>query len=259
MMIYKIDNTVAFRSDDGVMWNILQPERKLSLSTTPARLLEYLLENKDKIVERDELLNNIWDKYGLEPSNNSVNQYISLIRKSFLELGCDAEVVKTLPKIGYYVSSELISGFEKVQVVGTDLNLQSCKKKPINFKWAPPLFFAIGVFFSLFLVLQPFYVSSGQMDYSFPKSKLYPIGSILNCPLYSLSEVSPQAAIVKEKLAQELATLHAPCLNNEVFIFKAEEDFVFEKVGRAFIARCSNSEVNLSHFSDCKAVYVYNK
>lgn len=81
------------------MWNIAQPDRRLTFTTIPTRLFTYLLENADRMVGREELLNNIWDKYGLEPSNNSVNQYISLIRKSLSELGCDEEIIK--PFLGW--------------------------------------------------------------------------------------------------------------------------------------------------------------
>ncbi|WMT15650.1 winged helix-turn-helix domain-containing protein [Serratia fonticola] len=260
-MVFTIFNMIAFRSEDGAMWNIAQPDRRLSFTTIPTRLFTYLLENADKMVSREELLNNIWNKYGLEPSNNSVNQYISLIRKSLSELGCDEEIIKTIPRVGFYIAREMVSASSETlhNVETTSTKVQPAIEQSRLRRGYKPTLLAISLIISTLLVLQPFRSATGHLDYRFPKSTLYKIGNIATCPVYALSASSPDVAARKEKLAEELAAVHAPCVNNEIFIFHSGEHYAYQRSGRAFITRCTNSDHTLSHFSDCKAVYAFAK
>jgi DNA-binding winged helix-turn-helix (wHTH) protein len=258
-MVFTIFNTIAFRSEDGAMWNITQPDRRLSFTTIPTRLFTYLLENADRMVGREELLNNIWDKYGLEPSNNSVNQYLSLIRKSLLELGCDEEIIKTIPRVGFYIAGEMVSSSVETQqgVVSTATTVQPTPKQR---KWYKPALLAISLIISTLLVLEPFRSATGILDYSFPKSMLYKIGTIANCQVYGLTPSTPEVAASKVQLAQELAAVErTPCISNEVFIFQSGEHYAHKRSGRAFLTRCASNDNSLSHFTDCKAVYAYAK
>ena len=260
-MVFTIFNMIAFRSEDGAMWNIAQPDRRLSFTTIPTRLFTYLLENADKMVSREELLNNIWNKYGLEPSNNSVNQYISLIRKSLSELGCDEEIIKTIPRVGFYIAREMVSASSETlhNVETKSTKVQPAIEQSRLRRGYKPALLAISLIISTLLVLQPFRSATGHLDYRFPKSTLYKIGNIATCPVYALSASSPDVAARKEKLAEELAAVHAPCVNNEIFIFHSGEHYAYQRSGRAFITRCTNSDHTLSHFSDCKAVYAFAK
>ncbi|HGM5492542.1 TPA: transcriptional regulator [Serratia fonticola] len=260
-MVFTIFNMIAFRSEDGAMWNIEQPDRRLSFTTIPTRLFTYLLENADRMVGREELLNNIWDKYGLEPSNNSVNQYISLIRKSLLELGCDEEIIKTIPRVGFYISGEMVAYQQETppNVETAITKVQAANQQSALRKGYKPALLAISLMVSTLLVLQPFRSLTGHLDYSFPESTLYKIGNIATCPVYALSARTPDVAARKVQLAQELATEHAPCISNEVFIFYSGEHYAYQQSGRAFISRCDISDNTLSHLSDCKAVYAFAK
>lgn len=256
-MVFTIFNTVKFRSEDGAMWNIDHPNRRLSLTTIPARFFTYLLENANKMVDREELLNNIWHKYGLEPSNNSVNQYISQIRKSLIELGCNEDIIKTIPRMGFYIAGEMVS--RDLEAPQNEANTISETQSTKLLRWYKHALLAVSFIISTLLILQPFRSSTGDLDYSFPKSTLYPIGNLATCTVYSLTGGSPDTVARKQQLAQQLATVHAPCINNEVFIFQAGEHYAYQQSGRAFITRCTTSNYTLSHFSDCKAVYVFAK
>lgn len=261
-MVFTIFNMIAFRSEDGAMWNIAQPDRRLSFTTIPNRLFTYLLENADKMVGREELLNNIWDKYGLEPSNNSVNQYISLIRKSLTELGCEEEIIKTIPRVGFYIAGEMVSYSQETEQdeVSATTEAPLVTEQPKRHKWLNPTLLGISVIISSLLVLQPFRSVTGHLDYSFPKSKLYKLGNIDTCPVYSLNTSPPKIAASKLQLAEELAAAEGiPCIDNVVFIFQSGEHYAYRQFGRAFLTRCSSNDSSLSHLTDCKAVYAYAK
>lgn len=260
-MIFTISNMITFRSEDGAMWNIAHPDRRLSLTTIPARLFTYLLENANKMVSREELLNNIWDKYGLDPSNNSVNQYISLIRKSLNELGCEEEIIKTIPRAGFYISGERVSASEgKKQAVETSsAELQPSKWHQMLQRGYRPILFGISLVAAIFLVIQPFRLTAGGQDYRFPTSTLYKIGNIETCPVYSLNKNSLENAAKKIQIARELASENAVCIDNTLYIIQVGEHYSYKKEGRAFMTRCTYSDNTLTHFADCKDVYVYAK
>lgn len=261
-MVFTIFNIIAFRSEDGAMWNIAQPDRRLSLTTIPTRLFTYLLENADKMVGREELLNNIWDKYGLEPSNNSVNQYISLIRKSLSELGCEEEIIKTIPRVGFYIAGEMVSYCQETEqnVTNAPTAAPLATKQPRRHKWLTPLLLGTSVIISTLLVLQPFRSAIGHLDYSFPRTTLYKMGTIASCPVYGLTPGSTEFAVNKVQLAKNLAAVQdISCNGNEVFIFKSGEHYVYQQSDRAFLARCTINDNSLSHFTDCKAIYAYAK
>lgn len=261
-MIFTICGIVEFRSEDGVMWNLEHTDRRLTFTTIPARLLTYLLENADKVISREQLLDNIWEKYGLEPSNNSVNQYISLIRKSLIELGCEEEIIQTIPKVGFFIAKGMVSSSDEKQQNPVN---EAAAQEPHRALWQKILsqyyrsiLIVLSLTVSSLLVIQPFGIIGGQ-SYTFPNSVLYKLGSIDTCPVYSLTNNSRVEAERKEGLARELASNNIECINNSVFIFQPGVNYTYIKTGRAFLTRCIKSDDGLSKLSDCKGVYVYSK
>ncbi len=96
-MLYLINNEITFRTDDGVLASLSSPENSIVLSITANRIFSFLLEQRGKIVSREDILVNVWDKNGLQASNNSLSQYISLIRRGLHDLGCIQDVIQTIP------------------------------------------------------------------------------------------------------------------------------------------------------------------
>jgi len=61
-------------------------------------ILEYLVQNKGRIVQRDELLNKLWEN-NIDISSNSVDVHIRNLRKKFLDRGIDP--IDTVYGFGY--------------------------------------------------------------------------------------------------------------------------------------------------------------
>lgn len=74
-MIYKIQGTIHFRSDDGLIW--LDEDSCVTLTATTSRLLKFLLDHREHVVYRNEILEKVWDAHGLRTSSHSLNKYIS--------------------------------------------------------------------------------------------------------------------------------------------------------------------------------------
>lgn len=97
-MRYIIDGIIGFRADDGSLLRI-DSNDSVILPVAAQRLMLILLESHGEVLERDELLVKVWDNYGLTGSGNSLNQYLSLIRRNMSAFGCDT-FIETLPKVG---------------------------------------------------------------------------------------------------------------------------------------------------------------
>lgn len=259
-MTFTISQKIEFRSEDGVMWNIAQPDKTLTLTTIPARLFTWLLENAGRVITREELFNNIWEKYGYEPSNNSVNQYISLIRKSLTELGCEEEVIKTILRMGFYIDAANVSHTIKEAPPAKNAPVEQApltRSKTCAYLSVLPI--GISLLIAAVLIIQPFSATIGLPEYAFPASGLYKIGTIDACPVYSLNKTSAAISTLKEQDARELAKSDLACIDNAIFIFQSDEYYIYKKTGRAFMTRCTENNAALSTLSDCKDIYFYAK
>ncbi len=73
------------------------------LTKTELQLLEFFLENPERLFTREELLKNIWGEEHSE-TTRTVDVYISRLRK---KLGEKGKYLKTLPRLGYKLTKEL--------------------------------------------------------------------------------------------------------------------------------------------------------
>jgi len=73
------------------------------LTKTELQLLEFFLENPERLFTREELLKNIWGEEHNE-TTRTVDVYISRLRK---KLGEKGKYLKTLPRLGYKLTKEL--------------------------------------------------------------------------------------------------------------------------------------------------------
>lgn len=85
-MRYNINASLIYNTADGTLTlpgnNI--PDTQLSLTTNA--LFLFLLEHP-QIISREEILKKIWDDNGLISSNSNLNQYLSMLRKTFRYYG----------------------------------------------------------------------------------------------------------------------------------------------------------------------------
>lgn len=253
-MIVIILKKIAFRSDDGALWRLDHDDEKFFLTTIPARLLAYLLNNAGKIVSREELLTSVWKAYGLEPSNNSLNKYISTIRKLLDDLGCGTEIIQTIPRIGFLISKEKLSidADLRSDAISSSKSIMKREYHPKRMHW-----FLMAVFFCIAITI--FKISGNVYHHStnnyLPESKLYEIGSVSGCPIYSLTKVPKEIAVFKEKFVRELSSQILPCVENAIFIFQSNELGNEKETDRLFISRCIQSHGKLKPLTNCRSNY----
>ncbi|MGG1905320.1 winged helix-turn-helix domain-containing protein [Enterobacter ludwigii] len=72
----------------------------VTISNQANRLLLEMVKRKNEILNRNELIKNVWEDYGFTSSNNSLNVAVSELRKAFSSLGKDPQIISTIPKVG---------------------------------------------------------------------------------------------------------------------------------------------------------------
>ncbi|WP_156294185.1 winged helix-turn-helix domain-containing protein [Serratia oryzae] len=102
-MKYIIDAKLIFDSDERTLYLKESPEKCVEIGTISARLLEAMLENIAGVA-REYLLDTVWSDHGLRPSNNNLNNHISLLRKSISSIIDFDDLIITLPKKGFMVN-----------------------------------------------------------------------------------------------------------------------------------------------------------
>ena len=94
---------------------ICQAGETLKLDPKAFSTLTFLVENRERLVSNDELIDEIWD--GRQITNDVVVSAIGRIRKIFKDAGIDDEVIHTVHKVGYQFTLKIkIDASDKNQV-----------------------------------------------------------------------------------------------------------------------------------------------
>ncbi|HGN9364320.1 TPA: transcriptional regulator, partial [Klebsiella quasipneumoniae] len=91
-MRYNIHARLIYDATDGTLTLPGSDEPDSQLSITASALLYFFLRHTG-VVSRDEVLKKVWDDNGLTSSNSNLNQYLSMLRKTFRHYDIDNIIV----------------------------------------------------------------------------------------------------------------------------------------------------------------------
>ncbi|MFK3705309.1 DNA-binding winged helix-turn-helix (wHTH) protein [Raoultella sp. BIGb0138] len=91
-MRYNIHARLIYDATDGTLTLPGSDEPDSQLSITASALLYYFLRHPE-VISRDEVLKKVWDDNGLTSSNSNLNQYLSMLRKTFRHYDIDNIIV----------------------------------------------------------------------------------------------------------------------------------------------------------------------
>ena len=80
---------------------VFRSGKQIELTAREFRLLEYLLRNKNKVLSRADILENVWD-VNHDLGTNVVEVYINYIRKK-VDNGFDTHLIRTVVGMGYTI------------------------------------------------------------------------------------------------------------------------------------------------------------
>ena len=115
------DNSVVYRMGDATLDTA---RREIRFSGSPAEvqpkvfdLLEYLVRNRERVISKDELFDQIWPSVVVTEA--SLTQSIKRARDLFRRNGFDGDVIRTVPRKGYQFDLEVAPGKRTIE---TDSN-----------------------------------------------------------------------------------------------------------------------------------------
>ncbi|MDG1644244.1 transcriptional regulator [Klebsiella huaxiensis] len=265
-MIYKIQGTIHFRSDDGLVW--LDDDSNVALTATTSRLLKFLLDHRERVVYRDEILEKVWDAHGLRTSSHSLNKYISDLRAVFRNMGCPEEVIVTVPKIGFRVSESILIEIvdNSTPAVGSESNtgnddlLGNSSEDKGKFKSSKGVVknasYAFLALCTLVLLLLSVKSDFYRQLFSADQDEVYYLGDIDSCPVRSFSAIPGEQKQKMMDLAQQLVAKQGMhCSGNGVFYFSVSESVLKGYEGRGFLAHCLYSNAKKKYFYSCENYY----
>ncbi len=138
-MIYKFNNSEV----DSKNYRLLDNGKEISVEPQVFNLIVFLLENKDNVVSRDEILDKLWQ--GRVVSDTSINNHIKSARKVLGDDGIKQAVIKTIHSRGYQFIAKINT--KRIQENSNDPAVDNPSRSLLKF-------IAFGVFiaiFSLFL------------------------------------------------------------------------------------------------------------
>lgn len=101
-MKYLIENKLIYNAESGELIRIdIGVTDKHQLTKTANHILAILIESHGEIVPRQSLLERVWESRGLEASNSSLNQYISILRKKLSSLTGTENIILTNPVLAF--------------------------------------------------------------------------------------------------------------------------------------------------------------
>lgn len=103
-----IGEGLVFRPHKNTLKDLASGEMA-TLNNVATQLLLYLLQNGKEISSRDEILRNVFQHNGARATDANLNQHISFLRKAITSTGHPAELIVTIPRIGFRMSDASIN------------------------------------------------------------------------------------------------------------------------------------------------------
>lgn len=255
--LFIIDGKLTYREADFQLWRNDFPEDMTAFSIIPGRLLSFLLHNPGRVISRNELLSEIWEQHGLIPSGSSLSQNISLLRKTFASYQCDAEVIQTLPRVGFFINESHIEKLKSRTITQPSPQEATPLVAPVfnnKKKWIISISASWIVALGLLLISEsniPFYGNSNL----FKTQNLFHLGEAGTCPIYSTTTGSE--AMNKKRLAisQENINKQLPCVNGAMYINFEDDPLLLKGKGHFFITMCLKISGEKQLYSGCETIY----
>ena len=101
-----INQEIIFNANMNELRSLTGNGECISLNAPTARCLLLLLQNKGKVISRDEFLAAVWETRGVVVSQNTFYQNISLLRKSLVRAGLSEDIIITVRQKGFSVAPD---------------------------------------------------------------------------------------------------------------------------------------------------------
>lgn len=232
------------------------------LSITANALLYFMLQHQGEFT-RDEVMRKVWDDNGLRSSNGNLNQYLSLLRKSFRSYNID-NIIVTIPRGKLEINTDL-----QIDIID-DNQLHPLIQQEYSSRELPPIptmtqdqddeysqqtdkqerhwmIASVVLFTMALLLLWTTVISSRAVNIM----QLNPI-KMNGCDLYSKNKMINLEMVesYKDNFESVKTKLALDCNQDRRFVFYYGDKFQNKGLGRTFLAQCAKNEKNPYAYCD---------
>lgn len=241
-MPYLIEDCLLYNENENFLQNNITKD-KIVLPTSASLIFLTLVKSKGQLPEKDYIFNTLWKDYNIDLSGNTLNRYISILRKNISQLGISNEVICTAPKMGFYIS-------DKITITSEDsAPCKDVSQKKKGNKDSYLLMVLLGIISTL-IFLNIYKITENNSNLMLEK-----IGTLASCDIYSLRNHSEDYTQKAMLLIKEYAKGDLVCSNHEVYIFDANGEFIFKNSGRYYLSKCNTSKYG--NVVGCNEVLIY--
>lgn len=262
-MRYNINARLIYDATSGTLTLPGNDEPDSQLSITASTLFYFFLCHTG-VLSREEILKKIWDDHGLTSSNSNLNQYLSMLRKTFRHYDID-NIIITVPRGHLQLNPDIVvTPLDTPATPYEDpLSVHEPGDRSIteSVQWTSPTYtwslcgyiLGAGLLFIAFILL--FFSFAG--NYASHPINLTPI-SYSQCALLASDEMLLSVAGITygKNFDTVRQRLKLECNPGERFVFFYGDRLETNGLGRVFLARCAVYEDN--PFSYCDNYFYYS-
>jgi len=283
-MIYLINGNIAFNSENGSLKNTGNG-REVFLSSLNARILHLLINAGADCLNRETLLERAWQQYGLIPAPASLNQYISVTRRTLVSIGLQERLIITVAKTGYRINNSIsikvMPSLEAITAVKANVTIDTNvlgdnpfvpSEPAAAIQGTPepqvsslsitggenlPLWRVVYGFMIVILLiigsLLGFLINKRHQELSKSQRIVY-IGKVNHCPIYAINPLRDKDQHVYLKFLATTRLLQQRCASDEAILaYTSRRLNMSEGSGHQFIAKCSVDAQG--HYYHCENEY----
>lgn len=264
-MRYNINARFIYDATDGTLTLPESTEPDSQLSITASTLLYFFLRNTG-IISREEVLKKVWDDNGLTSSNSNLNQYLSMLRKTFRHYGID-NIIVTVSR-GYLqlnpdVSIEAVDESPlpespeptPVETITKPLPVEEKQRLPHTVHARGMCWYIAGAcLLTISLLLVAFSVVGISESHPIALTQI----THSQCELLASDDMlrSVNASAYGKNFDEVRQRLNVACKPGERFLFFYGDKLETNGLGRVFLAHCAMHEDN--PFSYCDNYFYYS-
>ena len=247
-MKYQLADILTYTDDDATLsLSGSDGDECQQLTSTANAIFSLLVSHAGMVVDREMFLSEVWDRRGLQGSNSSLNQYISILRKMLAAMVPDTTFIVTVPKTGFMLSADLSVvrlGQPQVGPAPVQAPAPTARRDP---HWI-----------ALFCTLITLVVCSSLLAWKQHKnqSDVYLLSHIGRCPVYTfapLADAFHDKAVALAQAIQREGTF--TCSGDATFYLHIQDALFYGDRGRLVLSQCSHAR---GRASACRTLYYYN-
>ncbi|EPA1042540.1 transcriptional regulator [Enterobacter bugandensis] len=170
-MRYLIEKKMLVTEDGVTTPGLKSTEHELS--SLPYRLLCFFIANKSRLVTREELFIQIWEKHDLIPSGTALATQISSLRKLMARYGIADDILLTKPKQGFIFNATVETIVEEEEIPPVKARNTHNRLRA----WG----IGLGACFALGIIVYVIHAWLGESS----SIQWYRIGTVKTCTIYA--------------------------------------------------------------------------